>query len=114
MRGPTTTVSGPVQTSRSRYTRSGPDGTTSNKSWTREPGPSKFKTNNYDGLHFYSDERRFAFKTNLPKAYKDTTFLDSDNELQYTVGTLDAFKLEAKKRYRIRMWAMPLGNSSSE
>ena len=41
-----------------------------------------FKTNNYDGLHFYSDGKDpfIAWSSNMPCAYRDTRALDGEGE----------------------------------
>ncbi len=72
-----------------------------------------FKTNNYDNKHMFKKGGAADWASNLPNAYRDTTFGDGDDELYYTIGTSDALKLKAGKLYRIRMWTDP-GNSETD
>jgi len=76
--------------------------------WTYEPDA---KFDNYDGLHYFG--RKMSWASNLPRKYNDTRWLDSDNEPTYTVGTADAFKLQAGKTY-FTLMRTKAGNASTD
>ncbi|MFM7030495.1 MAG: hypothetical protein ACKOWK_05465 [Micrococcales bacterium] len=57
-----------------------------------------FVTYNYDGKH-YLGSNTLSWASNLPDAYSDTTFMDSQNEPTYTIGTPSNSKLEAGLTY---------------
>lgn len=66
-----------------------------NNNITFEPD---FVTYNYDGSAYHAKDIQ-AWSTNMPDGYKDTQFLDGDNERVYTVGTSRANKLVASTTY---------------
>jgi hypothetical protein len=76
--------------------------------WTYEPDAT---FDNYDGLHYFG--RKMNWASNLPRKYNDTRWEDSDNEPTYSVGTADAFALQAGKKYFTLMRTAP-GNASSD
>lgn len=71
-----------------------------------------FKTNNYDGLHFYSDGKDpfIAWSSNMPCAYRDTRALDGEGEQVYTIGCYDAHQLNPDVKYYTHFVAAP-GNT---
>lgn len=71
-----------------------------------------FKTYNYDDRHYYRKTIE-AWSTSMPDGYKDTQFLDGDNEYIFTIGTSRAGKLDPDKEYRT-YFRTENGNTSSD
>jgi hypothetical protein len=72
--------------------------------------------NRYDGESFFG--RSLGVITDLPDKYRDTSLFDGvtgggENEPRYTVGTSDAWKLQANRRYHVLMRTTQ-GNASSD
>lgn len=71
-----------------------------------------FKTYNYDDRHYFRKTIE-AWSTSMPDGYKDTQFLDGDNEYIFTIGTSRAGKLDPDKEYRT-YFRTEKGNTSSD
>ena len=60
-----------------------------------------YVTYNYDDRHYFDNGSSAIenWTSNLPCAYRDTSFMDGDNELVYTIGCHDAQLLSPNTKY---------------